>query len=816
MQRTLTDFGQIRLITDMLRYALRTLRKSPGFAAVAMLTLALGVGANSAIFTLIDAVLLRPLPFAQPDRLVLVWEDTNMFGVKDSPAAMGNYVEWRAGNHVFERMGALEEPSYRLTGVGEPLVIHGSIVTASLFPTLGVQPALGRAFREDEDQPGTAKTAILSDGLWRRLFAADPGAVGNSIILNDATYTIVGVMPARFRFPSHDTEVWAPIGTRYQASDFTNRGRHNLMVVARLAAGATIERANQEIGAICQRLAQQYPETNRNVGAFVAPMRDHFVGESRSLLAVLCGAVGFVLLIACVNIANLLLARAVNRRHEIAIRTAMGAGRRHLVRQLLTEALVLASAGGACGLALAYWSLRFLDKLVPKGISGMTALALDGRVLGFTLAVSLATGVVFGLLPAFQTMRVDLHEALTQGGGRRVAGGTGRRMQQALVISEVALAFVLTAGAGLMIRTFVLLRGVDPGFRTQNILTVRTSMPSRLYQDDTKREAFFNEALRRVEALPGVVSAGFTNGVPIAFKGWVNGFTIEDRPVLGAGQFSNSNFRLVTPGYLATLGIPLRKGRAIEARDRPGAPYVTLVNEAFERKFWPGGNALGKRLRFGSGQPWVTIVGVIGDIRQSGLDALPRAEMYLPAAQVPDPADWLAVRTSGDPSRLAAAVRRELRAVDRDLPISDLSTMDEILDREVFDRRVQMLLLAVFAGVAVILASVGIYGVLAYMVAQRTHEIGIRMALGARPWDVLLTVAGQGLALSGVGVLVGAAGALAVTRVLSKLLFGVAATDPATFLSVAGLLLVVAALAAWLPARRATKVDPIQACGAGS
>jgi len=597
-----------------------------------MLTLALGIGANSAIFTLIDAVLLRPLPFAQPDRLVLVWEDTNVFGLKDSPPAMGNYVEWRAGNHVFQQMGALEEPPYLLTGVGEPLVIHGSIVTASLFPTLGVQPALGRGFREDEDHYGTAKTVILSDGLWRRFFGADPRAVGNNIILNNEPYTIVGVMPARFRFPSHDTELWAPVGTRNQPNYFTDRGRHDLMVVARLGDGVTIERANQEIGAICQRLAQQYPETNRNIGAFVAPMRDHFVGESRSLLAVLCGAVGFVLLIACVNIANLLLARAVNHRHEIAIRTAMGAGRRHLVRQLLTEALVLASAGGACGLALAYWSLRFLDKMVPSGISGMTALQLDARVLGFTLVVSLATGVVFGLLPAFQTMRVDLHEALKQGGGRRVAGGTGRRMQQALVISEVALAFVLTAGAGLMIRTFVMLRGVDPGFRTQNILTVRTAMPGRLFLEDAKREAFFTEALRRVEALPGVVSAGFSNGVPIAFKGWVNGFTIEDRPVLGAGQFSNSNFRVVTPGYLATLGIPLRKGRPIEARDRPGAPYVTLVNEAFERKFWPGGNALGKRLRFGSGSPWVTIVGVIGDIRQAGLDAMPRAEMYLPVA----------------------------------------------------------------------------------------------------------------------------------------------------------------------------------------
>ena len=797
-----------RLVHD-LKYALRTLRKSPGFTAVAILTLALGVGANSAIFTLINAVLVRPLPFAQPDRLALVWEATRMFGLKDSPVAMGNYVEWRARNHVFEQIGALEQPGYRLTGAGEPLVIRGSIVTASLFPTLGVEPAMGRAFREEEDHPGTAKTVILSDGLWRRLFGADPGIVGKAVTLNDEPYTIVGVMPASFRFPANDNEVWAPVGTSYRPSEFTNRGRHNLMVVGRLAPGVTLRRANEEIGAIARLLEQEYPETNRNVGAFVAPMRDHFVGDARTILAVLSGAVGFVLLIACVNIANLLLARATNRKREIAVRTAIGAGRRQLVGQLLTENLLLAFAGGACGMALSWWSLRFLTSLVPSGIAGMTALSVDARVLGFTLAVSLATGVAFGLVPAFQTLRVDLQQVLKEGGGRNVAGGS-RGLERTLVIAEVALAFVLTAGAGLMIQTFVRLRGVDPGFRTNNILTLRTSMPNRLFLDEAKRAAFYGEALRRVEALPGVVSAGFTNGVPIAFKGWVNGFTIEGQQVLGGKNFSNSNYRVVTPGYLATLGVPLRRGRPIDIHDQAGAAPVALVNETFERKFWPGGTALGKRFRFGDTLPWVTIVGVTGDIRL-GLDAPARPEMYLPAVQEASPAGWLAVRTAGDPSKLAAAVRRELRAVDKDLPITGISTMDEILDREVFDRRVQMLLLAVFAAVAVILASVGIYGVLAYTVAQRTHEIGIRMAMGARPADVLLTVAGQGVALSAAGIAIGVAGALAIMRVLSKLLFGVTSSDPATFASVAVLLLAVASLASYLPARRAMRVDPIVA-----
>ncbi|HEY2013607.1 MAG TPA: ABC transporter permease [Bryobacteraceae bacterium] len=465
----------MRLVQD-LRYACRTLRKSPVFTMVAMLTLALGIGANSAIFTLIDGVLLRPLPFPEPDRLVLVWEDTNMFGLKDSPVALANYMDWRAANHVFQQMGALEQPSYRLTGSGEPMVIRGSIVTASLFGTLGVQPALGRAFREDEDRPGTAKTVILSDGLWRRLFAGDPAAVGNALQLNDEPFRIVGVMPASFRFPASDTEIWAPVGTFYQPGEFTNRGRHNLMVAARLAPGVPLRRANEEMGAIAKRLEQEYPQTNRNVGTFVAPMRDHFLGDVGTGLVVLLGAVGFVLLIACVNIANLLLARATNRRREVAIRTAIGAGRWQLVRQMLSENLLLAVAGGACGLALSWGSLRFLEKLVPSGISGMTALRVDGRVLGFTLAVSLVTGLAFGLVPAFQALRVDLHQVLKQGGGRGVMGGS-RGLQKALVIAEVALAFVLTVGAGLMIQTFVRLRGIDMGFRTENLLTVRAAIP---------------------------------------------------------------------------------------------------------------------------------------------------------------------------------------------------------------------------------------------------------------------------------------------------------------------------------------------------
>ena len=799
-----------RLLQDV-TYAARTLRKAPVFTAVAVLTIALGVGANAAIFSLISTVLLRPLPFPEPGRLAFVWEDTAMFGLKDSVVALANYVDWRDENRVFRQMGAIETNLFTAVGAGEPLAIEGGTVTASLFPTLGVRPVLGRGFRDEEDRPTSEKTVILSDGLWRRIFGGDPAVIGRTLNLNDANHTIVGVMAPGFRFPDTDTELWVPVGTRYQAAEYRNRGRHNWMVAARLAPGVSLEHANSEIHAIAGRLEQRYPNTNRGVGAFVAPMREHFVGETRSLLLILSAAVGFVLLIACVNIANLLLARAGNRKREIAIRTAIGAGRRQLIRQLLTESLLLSLAGGIGGLALAFWSRQFLVKLVPDGISGLTALRLDARVLAFTLAISVLTGIAFGLFPALRAMRVDLNHVLKQGGGRQTAGRGSRLVEHSLVVVEVALAFVLVTGAGLMLQAFVHLRHVDPGFRARNLLAVRVRMPARLYQDDARRNAFLDESLRRIQALPGVVSAGFTLGMPIAFKGWVNGFAIEGQTTLAAGQYSNSNYRVITPGYLATLGVPLRAGRGIDVHDRLGAPYVAVVNEAFERKFWPSGSAVGKRFRFGDKLPWTTIVGVIGDIHQAGLAAAPRPEMYLPAAQTPNPTDWLAVRTAGDPSRLAASIRRKLRAVDSTLPIRDVSTMEQILDREVFHHRAEALLLAAFAALALLLASVGIYGVLAYMVAQRTGEIGIRMALGARPSAVLFAVAGQGVALSALGVAAGTVAALALTRLLSKVLFGITATDPLTFAATAALLLLVAALASYWPARRAMRVDPIVA-----
>jgi putative ABC transport system permease protein len=795
-----------RLLRD-LRYACRSLRKTPVFTIVAILTLALGIGANAGIFTLVNAVLLRPLPFPEQHRLMFVWEETTMFGQHDSVVSLANYADWRAQNHSFQQMGALETRTFRINGAGDPLQVIGSTITSSVFGTLGVRPAMGRLFRGNEDQAGAAPVVILSDGLHKRLFGGDPSVIGRSILLNDAKHEIVGVMPAGFRFPSNDDDLWTPIGDTYGPREWSNRGRHNFIVVARLAPDVTLERANQDIRAIAARLEQQYPLNNRNVGAFVAPMRDHFVGDTRSMLWILLGAVGFVLLIACANIANLLLARAANRKREVAIRIAIGAGRGGIMRQLMTENVALALAGGACGLLVAAFGVQFLEKMVPTGISGLSALRVDGRVLAFTLGISILTAVMFGMTPALQSLKLDLHKVLKQGGERGATRGRG--LQRALVMAEVALAFVLAIGAGLLIQTFAKVRAIDPGFRTQNLLTLR--MADGKSQKAAYQAAFYEEVLRRVTAIPGVISAGFSNGVPVAFKGWVNGFAVEGPTILRADRFSNSNYRVVTADYLRTLGVPLREGRMLEARDRMDALPVAVVNEAFQRKFWGNDSAVGRRFRFGDTLPWITIVGVIGDIRQSGLEAASRPELYLPALQQPLLTNWLAVRTAGDPARATAAVRQAIRAADPDMAIANVSTMEQILDRETFQRRVQMILLATFAGLALLLASLGIYGVLAYLVSGRTQEIGLRMALGAAPGDVLRAVVGQGLGLSAAGIVAGILAALGVTRVLSKVLFGVSPTDPLTFAAVAGLLLTVAAVASYVPARRAMRVDPVRA-----
>lgn len=792
-----------------LRLALRSLKKSPGFSVVAILTLALGVGANTAVFSLINAVLLRPLPYPDPDRLVLVWESAPFFGLRDSPVSPANYVDWKARSRSFESIGAIEDRGYRLTGDGQPEVVEGGLVTATLLHTLRTQPLLGRVFREEEDRPGAPKVALLSQGFWQRRFNADPNITGKTIRLNDEQHTIVGVLAAGTEPPGEyrgaPGEIWTPFGSAYSAREWTERGRHNWMVVARLRPGVTLAQADAEMKAIGASLAREYPETNAKVGAFVAPLRDHFVGSGRRVLLILLGTVVFVLLIACSNLANLLLSRAASRAKEVAVRAALGAGTGRLVRQFLGESLLLCVAGSAAGLLLATTTFDFFAHLAPGAITGLKTLAIDWRVLAFTVAIALITSVAFGLVPLAQLRKLDLSHSLNQS-GRTLAAATGsRRIRSLLICTEVALAFLLLIGAGLLIQTFANLRAVDPGLRTQNLLTLR--MPPSRARTLPQIAALQSEMLLRIRAIPGVEAAGFTNHIPIAFKGDVNGVGAEgyDRAV----QFQ-CNSRAIGPGYLNAMGIPILRGRDIQETDVEGAPFVLLINETLARTLWPGQDPIGRRLLFGD-RYRVPVVGVVRDVHQEGLDVPPKPEYYVSALQAGFPPTSLAIRTRVDPANVVSAVRQAIWAVDHDQPLTDVATMEQILDREVFQRRVQMTLLGAFAGLALLLAAIGLYGVLAYLVGQQIPEIGIRMALGAAPADVLRRVVGHGLTLAVIGVAIGAAGALALSRLIASVLFEVKPTDPLTYAVVALLLLLTATIASYLPARRAMRVDPMTA-----
>jgi len=792
-----------------LRFGARVLARSPGFTAVAVLSLALGIGANAAIFSLVEAVLLRPLPFREPERLVMVWEDASQVGFPRNTPAPANYADWKAQNQVFEGMAAIRYRSYNLTGDGEPEKINAQAVTADFFPLLGISPAPGRNFLPEEDRPGAGRVVIVGHGLWQQRFGSDPGVVGQELLLDGQKYTIVGVAPAGFQFLATDTALWVPIA--FSPQDLATRTSHNLTVLARLKPGVTPQQAHADVGAITERIARDYPDQARDLRAFVLPLREQLAGQVSRALIVLLVAVGCVLLIACANVANLLLAHAAARGKEIAVRAALGAGRARIVRQLLTESLLLALAGALCGLLLAEASMTFLKQLIPEGMTALTGVRIDLRVLGYTVLVSLGAGIVFGLAPALQAARLDLNEALKQGSGRAILGGH-RRLRGALVVAEVALALVLLIGAGLMIRTIVRLQGLDPGFRPEKVMTLKTALSRQKYGELPRRAAFYREVLERVRALPGVAAAGYTTSVPLVWRGGTNGFTVEGQP---RAPGRDANHRQISPDYFRTMGIPLRAGRIFDEHDGPNALPVAMINETMAGKFWPGGEALGKRFKLGGPDaPWMTVVGIVGDVRQMGLDVPVKAEMYFPYQQIDmfwAAPTFLAIRSAGDPADLVAAVRREVRAVDPDQPISDVRTMEEILGREVAPRRLQMTLLAGFAGLALLLASLGIYGVISYAVSQRTPEIGIRMALGARPRDVLGMVVGGGLRLAALGVGIGLAAALALTRVMASLLYGVSTTDPLTFVSIPLLLLAVALAASYLPARRALRVDPVAA-----
>jgi putative ABC transport system permease protein len=803
------------LIKDI-KYGVRGLLKKPGFTVIALITLALGIGANTAIFSVVNAVLLRPLQFKDPEQLVVVWEDATFAGFPRNTPAPANYVDWKNQSQSFADMAASAETSFNITGDGEPERVSAFAVTANFFPLFGVQPLIGRNFLPEEDRPGANKVTLLSHSLWQSRYGGDKQILNRDILLNGEKHTVIGVMPPGFQFIESEVRVWVPIA--FEPEDLANRGGHYLNVVARLKPGVSLDQAQADMNAVMARLAKDYPEETMEgkLGAVVMPMREQLVGEARGSLIVLLIAVAFVLLIACANVAGLLLARAVGRRREIALRVALGASRGRVVRQLLTESLLLSIVAGVLGSLMAFWSFTFLQGLVPEEMALSTNLQLDTRILGFTLLISIVTGIIFGLVPALQSANIDLNDALKQSSTRMTSTG---RLRSTMIVFEVALSLVLLVGAGLLIQTLFQLFRQYAVLEPEKVLTMRTILPREKYKEPQQRSNFYKQVLQRVENLPGVESAGYSTSVPLSWKGGTSGFYPEGLTAPIAGMAYDANHRQVSANYLKTMNVPLREGRYFDERDNAQSMPVVIINETMARQYWPGENALGRRLKIGDpnepGKQWKQIVGIVADIRQMGIDEPVKAEMYLPYEQIIDwpgyvPRD-LAIRTSGDTTNLVSSVRQAIREVDPDQPVSNVATMAELLGEEAAQRRMGMIMLVAFAALALLLASLGIYGVLAYFVTQHTNEIGVRLALGATPRNILFLVLKKGMGLTLVGVVIGLAASFALTRLMSSLLFGVKAADPLTFIAVPLVLGTVALLACAIPARRATKVDPMVA-----
>lgn len=800
-----------------LRYGARALGKTPGFAAVAILPLTLGIGATTAIFSVVDAVLLRSLPYRDPARLVSVWEDESKIGFPRNTPAPGNYTDWTKQTQIFESVAAVEGRSYNLTGSSsEPQRLQGGGVSQNFFSTLGARPLLGRSFLPQEDHPGSDRVAIISYRLWQGRFDGDRKLIGRDIWLNNEKYIVVGIMPPGFAFPAKDMDFWVPLGLTPR--QLASRGEHYLNeVVARLRPGVTLARANGDLQVLARRLARQFPDTNAEIERFYAePLRDTFTRDVQRGLILLMSAVAFILLIACANIANLLLSRAAGRQREIAIRSALGAVRVRIVKQLLSESALLAAGGGLLGLLFAQWCLAFLKNLVPVDLSRTVSLSLDLPVLGFALFLSLVSTFLFGLAPALQVSRVDLNDVLKEG-GRGSVGGPKRAFRNLLVAGEIALSLMLLIPSGLLLESFVKLRGLDPGFRADHVLYGMIQVSNTKYRDFDKRAAFFDQLLQRVRALPGVKLAGFTSALPLTWRGGTNGFTPEGM-ALDPRVIYDANNRVITPGYFEAMQIPLVRGRFFDERDGERTQPVAIVNETMAKMFWGNQDPIGKRFKLGAPEdkaaPWLRIVGVVHDVHQMGLDSAPRQEMYFPYWQSRDNWMWLSglvVRTSGDPKRLAGAVRNAVWSIDRDQPVDNVMTLDDLLDQEVTNRRLQMLLLGALAALALILACLGIYGVLAYLVTQRTQEIGVRIALGANSSDIFQTVAGQGMRLAAMGIAAGLLASLALSRALASFLYGVTAIDPLTYCGAIALFSTLALIACYIPAHRASKVDAMVA-----
>jgi putative ABC transport system permease protein len=808
-----------------LRYGVRMLLKNPGITFVVILALALGIGANTAIFSVVDAVLLRPLPYPESERLVFINETSK--AMDEISVSYPNFTDWRNQNHVFEKIGVYNRESYNLTGTGEAERIITGQVSADLFAALRVNPALGRLFTNDEDKPGAAPVVLLSYPLWQRRFGGQAGILNQPITLNNKSYTVIGIMPEGYQFPSR-VDMWVPVGQLSGSASWLQRGNHpGLYGVARLKPGVSFAQAKAEMDTIGANLEKQYQDSNAGNGIGMHPLLEVFVGDIRRALWVLFFAVAFVLLIACANIANLLLARAQSRQKEMAIRAAMGAGRWRIARQLLTESVLLALIGGTLGLLIAQWGIKLILYISPDAIPRSREISLDWRVFVFTIGVSVVTGILFGLFPALQAGVVDVHETLKETG----RGASGRHwLRSSLVIVEVGTTLVLLIGAGLMIRSFYRLQKVNPGFSYEHLTSFSVALPEKKYESAEQREQFYDRLLENLHALPGVEATAAASGLPLGNNGWQTSFVVDGRPRPPKDQTPLMEACLVTPDYFKAMSIPVKSGRVFNSHDdrssiagkdlskldedqKQMAPLNAIViDEEFARRHWPNEEAVGKRIKMGGEKNPIslTVLGVVGRVKMEGLSQdSNRVQGYFPHAQVPNGSMTVIIKAAGDPNQLIAAVRQKVREIDPDQPIYAIRTMDDIRAESVAPERLNLTLLSIFAGIALVLAVVGIYGVMSYSVTQRTHEIGIRMAIGAQPRDVFRMIIRQGMMLALIGVAAGLLGAFLLTRLMASLLFGVEPTDPATFAAIALLLTGVALVACYVPGRRATKVDPV-------
>ncbi|HYY98056.1 MAG TPA: ABC transporter permease [Pyrinomonadaceae bacterium] len=809
--------GLLETLMQDVKFGARTMRKNLGFTVVAVMTLALGIGANTAIFSVVNSVLLRPLPYPNAERIAAI-QELNEKGTRVQVTA-ANFLDWRKQNTVFERLAAVLARPSNLAWGEEAERISLAMTSAEFFEVFGVQPERGRFFQPEDERAGHAPIVVISHALWQRRFGGDPSAVGKALTLDGQAYTVVGVAPAGFQYPDK-TEVWVPpfkdVPTPGPQIDLErSRGFGFLSAVGLLKPGVSVERANDEMTAITARLRKQYPETNNNRFDRVESLRTNLVGESSAALLLLLGAVALVLLIACANVSNLLLARAASRGKEIAVRLALGATRLRLVRQLLVESVLLAFAGGAAGLLLGWWGVELMRGLLPSNFPRAQAIGFDLRVLAFTFVVSVGTGIVFGLAPALRATNPDVNESLKESARGSAGDGRRSRMRSLLVVTEVALSLVLLVGAGLLFRSFLRLQAVELGFRPERLLTFKIAPSGPSFDTDPKYSAFYREVAERMRSLPGVEAVGVINTLPLA-KGPTTAFQVEGRPPLTKDKWARVNYRSVSPEYFRAVGVPVLKGRAFDAHDDETARRVVIVNQSLARRDFPGEEAVGKRINTGAtapdGQPaWFEIVGVVADVRSLELSSEPEPEIYTSYLQDPFADMSYVLRTSVEPDGLTPAVREAVRQVDRAQPVTGFKEMEQVVGEAAAQPRFNSLLLAVFAGLSLLLAAAGIYGVMSYGVTQRTREIGLRVALGAQSRDVLRMVVGQGMWLTLLGVGIGLAAAFGLTRVLRSLLFGVSETDPLTFATVALLLTFVALLACYVPARRAAKVDPMVA-----